>query len=191
MKYILAPFLAILFFSGCSIKYKTQKIQTLNEKNRNTINELSLAITKLSTTIDTTEAKKVATIATLYPLELANEYQLVSPPLFHNTLINMNLKKRGFCYHFAQDISQELKKLKLKTIELRWATHKKQNYWEHNAIVLTAKQQSFKKGVLLDAWRNSGVLYWDYVQNDTAYNWNEDLRKSRYYGTTKQRGKNN
>ncbi len=183
MKYILILLFTLLLFTGCSIKYERPNRTSLPQENIETIHQLSLAITQLSATINQNEAKKVATIATLYPLELANEYQLVKPPLFHNTLINMKLKKRGFCYHFAQDISQKLKKLQLKTIELRWATHKRQQYWEHNAIVLTAKQQSFKQGILLDAWRDSGKLYWNHVYKDNAYDWSEDLLKSQYYGT--------
>lgn len=185
MKYLLTIALLIFTLTGCSVKYPQSQTTTIKNNKAKIVN-LATAIKELSPTIDKKEAQKVAYISTIYPLELANEYELVSPPLFHNTLINMDLKKRGFCYHFAQDIAKELKKLQLKTISIKWVTHKKEEYWEHNALVLTAHNQSYKKGILLDAWRDSGKLYWDYFKNDTQYKWYLDIEKSRYFGTFKK-----
>ena len=68
------------------------------------IQNLQRAIVKLSPSIDSNEAKNIATISFKYPLDLAKQYDLVRPALFHNTLINMNSKKRGFYYHFTQDL---------------------------------------------------------------------------------------
>lgn len=184
MKHIALIIFFILTFTGCSIKYSSSKTLQ-NEEERNNIQNLAQAIQNLSVSVDKKEAKKVALVASLSSQDLANSYQLVTPPLFHNTLINMNLKERGLCYHFAQDIAKELKNLKLKTIDIRWASHKMQEYWEHNALVLTAKNQSFYKGILLDGWRNSGKLYWNHVENDDEYIWREDFQRSRYYGTIK------
>ena len=57
--------------------------------------------------------KNIATISFKYPLDLAKQYDLVRPALFHNTLINTNSKKRGFYYHFTQDLLKKLKKQNL------------------------------------------------------------------------------
>ena len=66
------------------------------------IQNLQCAIVKLSPSIDSNEAKNIATISFEYPLDLAKQYDLVRPALFHNTLINMNSKKRGFYCHFTR-----------------------------------------------------------------------------------------
>ena len=89
------------------------------------IQNLQCAIVKLSPSIDSNEAKNIVTIPFKYPLDLAKQYDLVRPALFHNTLINMNSKKRGFYYHFTQDLLKELKKQYLNRATLRWAVHKK------------------------------------------------------------------
>ena len=177
MRYFIT-ILLIIFFSGCSVKQNSSSNLNKNKK----IEDLSLAISSLSSTVNKKEARQLASISYLYPLKLIEDYQLTSPPLFHNTLINMNIKKRGFCYHFAEDLIKELKKQSFKTIKLKWVTHKKNDYWEHNAVLLTAKDQSYKKGIILDAWRNSGKLYWNYLTKDTSYTWVEDRQKSNYFG---------
>ena len=89
------------------------------------IQKLQHAIVKLSPSIDSNEAKIIATISFKQPIDLAKQYDFVRPALFHNTLINMNSKKRGFYYHFTQDLLKELKKQYLNRATLRWAVHKK------------------------------------------------------------------
>lgn len=170
----------LIFFAGCSVKYPTQ-----TNTDQVKIMELNHAILNMSPSINKQEAKEVAKISVLYPLQLANQYNLTSPPLFHNTLINMNIKKRGFCYHFAQDLIKKLKQTHAKTIQFAWVSHKKGNYWEHNAVLLSAKNVPFSKSIVLDAWRNSGQLYFSTIKNDTSYNWILDIPKSKYYGTYK------
>ena len=64
------------------------------------IQNLHRAIVKLSPSIDSNEEKNIATIYFKYSLDLAKQYDLVRPALFHNTLINMNSKKRGFLLSF-------------------------------------------------------------------------------------------
>jgi len=185
MKYIL-PLLLAIFFNACSVKYNTETMAQIGTSSENKkIYNLQKAIENLSHDVNKKEAQTIAEISVLYSLELANRYELVFPPLFHNTLINMNVKERGLCYHFAQDLIKELKKQNLQTLELRWAVHDKKKYFEHSSVVVTAKNMSFEEGIVLDAWRDSGKLYWNYLKNDTRYNWKEDIKDSKYYGTVK------
>lgn len=185
MKYIV-PIILAVFFNACSIKYNTESFTQIqnNGENKKIVN-LQKAIENLSPEVNKDEAKKIAEISVGYSLELANRYDLVSPPLFHNALINMNLRERGFCYHFAQDLIKELKNQNLKTLELRWAVHDKHKYFEHSSVVVTAKNMPFEEGIVLDAWRGSGKLYWNYVKNDTRYTWKEEISDSRFHGTIK------
>jgi len=184
MKYLLGIFI-IVFFTGCSVKYGPNQDVLIKKELSKTVKNLETDIRNLSPLIDKTEAKVVASLAILHSQFLANEYDLVSPPLYHNSLIQMGLRKRGLCFHFAEDLIQKLKDLNLETLDLRWVVHDKAQYWEHSSIVLSAKGQPIHKGIILDAWRNSGNLYWNNFDKDTRYTWIEDLVRSKFYGTIK------
>jgi hypothetical protein len=181
MKYIL--FLTfLLFLSACSVNYDTNADSPFQNKK---IYNLQKAIKNLSIYVNQEEAQKIAELSVIYSLKFANQYKLVTPPLFHNTLININLKDRGLCYHFARDLAKELKKQNLQTLDFRWAVHDKGKYFEHTSVVVTPKKGAFEEGIVLDAWRGSGRLYWNYLRDDTQYDWKEDIRDSKYYGTIK------
>ena len=182
MKYIYLIFL-IFFLNACSVKYEINLQLNNSSENKNSIYKLQKDIEKLSLNINKNEAKEFAKVAILYSKHLANEYELVSPPLYHNTLVQMGIKKRGYCFHFAQDLIKELKKQNFKTLDLRWVVHDKTRYWEHSSIVVSAKGKPIQKGIILDAWRNSGELFWAKLLEDNGYNWIEDIIRSKYYGT--------
>ncbi len=61
--------------------------------------------------------------------------------------------------------------------------HDKTLYWEHSSIVVSAKDKPIENGIILDAWRNSGKLFWSNFTDDTRYHWVEDIIRSKYYGT--------
>ena len=89
------------------------------------IQNLQRTIVKLSPSICSNEAKYIATISFKQPLYLAKQYDLFRSTLFHNTLKNMHSKKRGFYYHFTQDLLKELKKKNLNRATLSWGIPKK------------------------------------------------------------------
>jgi len=184
MRYVILIFV-IVILSACSVKYDVNLNEENNQEDIKTINQLQEDIKELSAEINKSEAYQVAKISILYSKYLANEYELVQPPLYHNSLIQMGLKKRGLCFHFAQDLIDKLKLQNLKTIDLHWVVHDQSQYWEHSSIILSAKGKSIQEGIVLDAWRNSGNLYWSNFINDTQYNWIEDITRSQYYGTIK------
>ena len=100
---------------------QNNKIPEISHKIQN----LQRAIVKLSPSIENNKAKNILTISFKQSLDLTKQYDLVRSALFHNNLINMNSKKRGFYYHFTQDLLKELKKKNLNRATLRWAVHKK------------------------------------------------------------------
>ena len=59
--------------------------------------------------VDPDEAARAAEIAFSYTRELAIQYQITDPPLIHNTKVNMGLKPRGLCWHWAEDMERRLK----------------------------------------------------------------------------------
>ncbi len=51
--------------------------------------------------------------------KLANDYNIIPPALFHNSLINMGLKEKGYCYHYANDLLKYLKTKDYKSFHLK------------------------------------------------------------------------
>jgi hypothetical protein len=64
--------------------------------------------------------------------------------------------------------------LKLQTLDLHWAESYAGTGAEHNVIVVTAKGQPFRKGIILDNWRCQGHLVYCWVPMDPQYRWKEN-----------------
>ena len=118
------------------------------------------------------EAALAAETACQRSAELAREYRVVRPAVWHNVLVNWGVKSRGLCYHWAEDLEASLGRLRLSTLQVRRGVARKDTRREHNCVVLTATGQSFTNGIVLDAWRHSGRLYWVPVSED-RYPWRE------------------
>ena len=168
-EFCLAIFI-ILLFNACAINN-----QNINSKPKdihlNKINELRKEIISLSNKIDKEEARRVSTEAIIYSKHLANEYKIVKPALFHNTLINLNLKEKGYCYHYANDLMEHLKEKEFKSFYFIRAVSNKGEYFEHSSLVLTRDDISFNNSIVLDAWRNAGELFFSKVKDDKKYEW--------------------
>ncbi len=118
------------------------------------------------------EAGQIATRALETAQTLTQQYHVTRPAVFHNMLINIGLKKRGLCYHWASDLLTALQKLPLKTYQLHWGVAHRGQLSEHNSVVVTSPGSLFDEGLVLDAWRHSGQLYWARVKKD-HYPWKE------------------
>jgi hypothetical protein len=136
------------------------------------------AIIKLGPNVDPAEAELVSVTAHHTSRELAREYRVVGPAVFQNFLIHMGTRQRGFCWHWARDIGTRLKELRLKTLYLHWGAADAGTRLEHNVIVVTTPNQSFREGYLIDGWRNAGRLCWWPVTKDSSYKWKEDLQET-------------
>ncbi len=134
---------------------------------------LAAEIATLSPSVRRTEAQAVAECAYATAAKLARDYRVVGPALFQNFLVNVGLRKRGLCYQWTEDLMAELQQLKLKTLELHWAVARPGTLREHNSVVVTAKGQSFRDGIVLDPWRQGGRLFWGPLAMD-HYPWRKD-----------------
>lgn len=144
--------------------------ETVTNTNK-IIQELLLDIQAISKEINKDEASLLSKEAISYSKELANKYEVTTPALFHNTLVNLNIKRRGYCYHYANDLHKYLKTKKFKSFKFIRAVSKRGEYFEHSSLVLTRDDISFENSLVLDAWRNTGDLYWSKIKNDKAYKW--------------------
>ncbi len=132
--------------------------------------DLAAVITELSPAVDRTEAKTLAKTALETASELVHEYRAVRPAILQNCLVNVGLRERGLCYHWADDLGARLRALQLTSLDIHSGAARVGSFREHNAVVVTARGKPFATGVVLDAWRHSGRLYWGHVASD-KYPW--------------------
>ena len=133
--------------------------------------ELEQLILQLGGKVDASEAKVLAQDSIVYAYRLSERYDLVWPPLWHNTLVNVGLKERGLCYQWADDMLAHAKERGYHSFDFYLGVSGLGTLWEHNTLVVSAKGEAFEQGVVLDPWRDSGELYFAKVGEDEKYEW--------------------
>ncbi|MEM6639381.1 MAG: hypothetical protein AAF610_05710, partial [Pseudomonadota bacterium] len=174
-KQALLPALIIAAFcSGCvAVRYDLERMADRSRVEIDTevaahfarMDELRAMLLELGPLVDPAEADLAAQTAVGLAIELANQYKLTAPPITHNMLVNMGLKPRGLCTHWAEDLLRRLDALELETLDLYWAVAYPSRPWrlEHSGALSTAAGQPFNSGIVLDAWRDSGALFFSPV----------------------------
>jgi hypothetical protein len=135
---------------------------------------LRARLVALSPSVNPEEARRVASIAYTTGRELAQKWKMFPSPTIHSLLINMGVKKAGFCYQFATELLLRLDAEKLQTLELHWAESDAGTDTEHNVIAITARGQPFEQGIMLDNWRHAGHLLWGPLNGDPSHTWVEN-----------------
>ncbi|CAN5187401.1 hypothetical protein BH20VER2_BH20VER2_01510 [soil metagenome] len=147
------------------------------EEDGHAVAALQQAVTGLSPRVDRREARRLSETAHAVSRQLARDYGVVGPALFHNVLVNAKIKERGLCHQWAEDLFRRLYALRLQTLELHWGEARAGTLREHNSVVVTAKGQPFAQGIVLDPWRRSGRLVWARTAAD-RYPWREGESES-------------
>jgi len=135
---------------------------------------LRARLVALSPSVNPEEARRVAQIAYTTGRELAAKWEMGSSPTMHSFLINIGVKKGGYCYQFATELLLRLDAQKMKTLEFHWAESDPGTDTEHNVIAVTARRQPFEQGIMLDNWRRSGHLLWGPLNGDPSHTWQEN-----------------
>ena len=137
------------------------------------VTRLAAGIAALGPEVDAEEAQRAARVAYAYSHQLAQEYQITDPPIIHNTKVNMGLKPRGLCWHWARDIEARLKQENFETLEVHRAVANSDNAFrlEHSTAVISRLGDTFAEGIVLDPWRKGGTLTWVPTKEDAWYNW--------------------
>ena len=174
--------LFVVFLSACVTGHQMDQRYSAGEKAedhrateayRQKVESLQVELAALNQQANLLESRQVAETAITYSNQLAEEYRLVRPAVLHNLLIRVGLKDRGLCYHWTEDLLKQLQSLELRTYQIHWGVaHRGSELREHNSVVITARGQTFEKGMVLDPWRNSGDLYWALIKTD-RYPWQE------------------
>jgi hypothetical protein len=129
-------------------------------------NALTKQIAALSPRVRTEEAARLAECAYVTVSQLRRQYRMFGTPIFNNFLIYHGIRKRGYCFQWAEDLLVALDALKLNSLELHWGESNVGNWRENNCIVVTPKGQPFNRGIVLDCWRHFGHLRWNAVTAD-------------------------
>jgi len=138
--------------------------------------KMAAELTSLSPRVNREEARLLSECAYATVSKLRREYRMFGTPIFNNFLIYHGIRKRGYCYQWSEDLLIALDKLKLTSLELHWGEYDPGTWRENNCIVVTAKGQPFKRGIMLECWRHLGHLYFGPVASD----WETYVENSAY-----------
>jgi len=163
----LVLFCSIVLIVGCSVK--EPKKEEIGLK----VQRLEALIINLDSNIQKEEAYDVARSSIVYSYALAKEYEALSSPWWQNTLVNVGIKKRGLCHEWAEDLLRFLAQKEYKSLEFHTIGANIGYLNEHNALSVAAKGESVKNSIVLDAWRDSGSLYFNKINEDKEYKWKE------------------
>ncbi len=158
--------LALFWIGGCAPRLPSD----ISAKER----RLYSMIVQMDSSVSHHEASRLAHEAIIYSQTLARKYKVQTSPWVHNFLVNAGLKKRGLCYQWADDLMSHLSTINPKTLRLLPIGANIGDYWrEHNAVAVLPSKANIplSRGIILDAWRYSGDLYFAPVGSDTKYRW--------------------
>jgi len=167
---ILMPLIAAVFLSGC---VPVQNPAELPPVTQTELSDLENGILALGPDVDPEEAKRAALIAFEYPRELAVRYNVTDTPLTHNTKVNTGLRSRGLCWHWADDLEARLAQENFQTLDLHRAIGNSRKPWriEHSTVLIGHKGSDLNEALVLDPWRNGGLLFWALPLEDKRYDW--------------------
>lgn len=141
------------------------------QEQQERIDHLAQTLQQLAPSAPLAKSRAVATVAVQESAALRQQYGVRFTPWLHNVEVNSGTRSRGFCYHYARDLRDHLQAVvapywRLYPLQARAGT-----VLEHNAVgIIGGSNQDWQQGIVLDAWRDAGVLYFGPVQKD-KYPW--------------------
>lgn len=163
-KHFFKYFFISFFLVGCVV--------TSPPLSQSKTSELSKLLQTLNPNIPKVESFQLSRDIFNETVKLTKEFELTSPPWFHNFLVNTGVREKGLCYHWSDALYVYLLQKNYPNFEFHLVgTHIGEYFFEHNALVVVAKNGNVMEGVLIDPWRDSGKLYFSKVNEDKKYKW--------------------
>ena len=158
--------LAMLVLAGCGS-------YGVVEPSPDEVARLEAGLLALGPEIDPDEAARAARIAYSYTAVLAKQYEITDSPLIHNTKVNMGLRPRGLCWHWAEDLEKRLEAENFQSFDVLRAIANSENEWliDHSTALLAPVGGGLDDAMVLDPWRFGGRLFWGTVPDDARYTW--------------------
>jgi hypothetical protein len=89
-----------------------------------------------------------------------------------STKVNLGLRTRGLCWHWARDMAARLNQAGFKTLDLHMARSKPESFRiGHSTLIISAKGDKHTDGIVLDPWRYGGKVFWSATEADSKYIW--------------------
>ena len=166
----LAPLLPLLTLTlslllGCATK-PTCTVDDLPAKR----DALTLMLTNMLGS-DSDEARRIATAAVDTAWQLREPYGVKSRGWSHNFAVSFGFARRGLCYQWAEDLAYAMRDLHWRDYQLEWIIAHHGGFNEHNALAVTRPGEPIETGIVLDAWRDGGCLFFAPVSEDTNWPW--------------------
>ena len=146
--------------------------------SRDDVDELTRALQSLDPGVDPAEARRAAEIAYDHSVQLAEQHNVTTSPIIHNTLVNTGVKERGICVHYAEDMQARLSQENFQTLTMLRAIAEPRNEFriDHSTAVIAPKGADIYGGIVLDPWRHGGRLFWSPTSEDTRYDWEPRMK---------------
>jgi len=104
--------------------------------------------------------------------QLEHSFGRTTSPWMHNLMVDIGLKERGLCYHYADGLYAYLKERSYPHFDFHLVGAHIGEYWrEHNALLVTARNGVPEEGVIIDPWRIEGKVFVSRMKEDKAYRW--------------------
>jgi hypothetical protein len=164
LKHYFRIFFVSLFFVGCTVDapvVESSKIEAL-----------AYLLASLDRQIPQSESEQLAKDIFYKTEQLTKEFELISPPQFHNFLVTVGIREKGLCYHWSDALYLYLSEKKYDSFEFHlMVANIGEYFYEHNALIVVAKDGEIEEGIIIDPWRDSGELYFSTMKNDPEYLW--------------------
>ena len=135
---------------------------------------LTMAIQALGPEVDAEEAARAARVSYTHTYKLALDYQITDPALIHNIKVNMGLKPRGLCKHWAEDMEKRLLAEDFQTLTIHRGIGRLVGV-DHSTAIVSRIGDDMYDGIVVDPWRKGGRLTWIHTDEDTAWGWEPQL----------------
>ena len=119
------------------------------------------------------EAHLIATSLVNQTRETNEEFNMTTGPKWHNFLIKIGARKKGYCYEWVPELLKALPSPPMKYFERHWGGSFLSLGRENNAVIITKRGAALETGLVYDAWRGSGHPFWILVSQDKKYSWME------------------
>ncbi|MBI5366896.1 MAG: hypothetical protein HZA54_07650, partial [Planctomycetes bacterium] len=119
------------------------------------------------------EAATLAAALVRRTREVNREFRMWGSPRWHNFMIHLGLKEKGFCYHWVPELLRGLPSEPLPAFERHWGLSLMGVPRENNAVVITRRGMPVRDGLVYDAWRGLGRPFWVRAADDPEWIWIE------------------
>ena len=164
LKYSFKLLLLSFFLIGCAV--------TSPSTSRTKVEALAELLQSLDITIPQSESVQLSKDIYAKTKQLTKEFEMTSPPQWHNFLVTVGVREKGLCYHWSDALFLHLSAKQYDAFEFHLMGANIGEYFsEHNALVVVAKGGKIQEGVIIDPWRDPGELYFVKVGDDPDYVW--------------------